>query len=434
MSVRAPLFVGFRTLFGARTGGKVTRHLIGAVLGVGFSLIPLIVVMEVSGGMIEGITRRFIEIGSYHLQMKNFSDYPESAMDETLSRVREVEGVRRAYEVVFGEGLVYSKEGRTGVSLRGLPEDYYEEDGMVRKFLSFSDGSFSLEGGRSALLSEEVARKLDVGAGDTIKLLTAKTMPGRAPVLRPSTFVVEGVFSTGYYELDALSLYIRADKAKQLFAEPSDRVIAVKTDDPYGGIEKLAAKLRSAVSADWYVFTWYSLEKPMLESFKTTRNLLIFIMIIIVVVASFNISSSMIMLVLEKEPEIAILKSTGTHPRDIVRSFLSTGFFIGLSGMILGISIGLMMAVNINGLIEGIESIINGAAALIRAPFAAGELSAEGITVFDENYYLEEIPIRIRFFEVFGAGAFTMLVALSASYFPAKRAGKVRPLDILRKH
>ncbi len=434
MRLAGPLFIGFRTLFGSRTGGKVTRHLIGAVLGVGFSLIPLIVVMEVSGGMIEGITRRFIEIGSYHLQLKNYSDFPDEAMEETLSRVREIDEVERAYEVVFGEGLVYSPTGRTGVSIRGLPEDYYRSDPMIREFLSFSDGSFDLGDGRDALISSEVARKLGVEVGDKVKLLTAKTMPGRKPILRPSTFTVRGVFSTGYYELDALSLYIRADKAERLFTEPSDRVVAVKTVNPYGQIERIASRIRSTVSADWYVFTWYGLEKPMLESFRTTRNLLIFIMIIIVIVASFNISSSMIMLVLEKEPEIAILKSTGVHPRDIVRAFMATGFFIGLSGMLIGLAVGLTVAVNINGVIEGIETLINIGAAFGRSMLGAETSGSAGITVFNENYYLEEIPIRLRLYEVFAAGAFTLLVALVATYLPARRAGKVRPLDILRKH
>ncbi|MFP4178504.1 MAG: ABC transporter permease [Spirochaetaceae bacterium] len=434
MKTSGPLFLGFRMLFGSRAGKKVKRHLIGAILGVGFSLIPLILVIEVSGGMIEGITRRFIEIGSYHLQLKSYSDYDEEEIDGTLARIEEVEEVERAFEAVFGEGLIYSPTGRTGVSIRGLPEDFYERDGKVQEFLSFEEGSFDLSAGRNALVSGEVARKLEVSVGDTVRLLTAKTMPGRSPVLRPSTFTVAGVFSTGYYELDALSMYLHVEQGKRLFNTPSDRVIAVKTDDPYQNIEKTAGRIQSAMPPDWYVYTWYGMERAMLESFKTTRNLLIFIMIIIVIVASFNISSSMIMLVLEKEPEIAILKSTGVHPKDIVYSFLSTGVFIGLTGMLIGITAGLALAVNINPLIDGLETVINTAAGAWGSFFDPEAGGFEGITVFDENYYLEEIPIRLRFIEIFGAGVFTLLVTSAAAYFPARRAGSIRPLDILRKH
>lgn len=434
MNLGGPFFIGFRTLFGSRMSGKVTRHLIGAVLGIGFSLIPLIVVMEVSGGMIEGITRRFIEIGSYHLQIKNFSATDASDRGETIEKVEEVRGVNRAFEVVFGEGLVYSPNGRTGVSVRGLPEDYYSADRKVREYLDIHSGGFDLEAEENVLVSKEVARKLDVSVGEKIKLLTAKSMPGRTPILRPSTFRVSGVFSTGYYELDALSIYVHKSAAKRLFTSSSSTVVGVKIDKPYAGIHRVASDIRSVTSSDWYVYTWYSLERPMLESFKTTRNLLIFIMIIIIVVASFNISSSMIMLVVEKEPEIAILKSTGVHPRDIIRSFLATGFFIGVTGMIFGLSLGLAIAVNINPLIDGLEVFINGVADFSRFLLGLEAKSAEGITVFDESYYLEEIPIRLQLKEVFGAGFFTVLVAIVATYIPARKAGSLRPLDILRKY
>jgi lipoprotein-releasing system permease protein len=432
MGLSGPLFLGFRTLFGSKAGGTVTRHLIGAVLGVGFSLIPLIVVLEVSGGMIEGITRRFIEVGSYHLQLKSYAKMADGDIQNTIDRVRSITGVERTFEVVFGEGLVYSPVGRTGVSIRSVPEDYYRDDPMLQEYLSFSGGSFDLDGPRKALLSEEVARKLGVSAGDRVKLLTAKTMPGRKPILRPSNFLVTGVFSTGYYELDSLSMYISMEKGRALFSESSDRIIAVKTDDPYRKVNRIAADIRSAVSADWYVYTWYNLEKPMLESFKTTRNLLIFIMIIIVIVASFNISSSMIMLLLDKEPEIAVLKSTGVHPKDIVRSFIATGFFIGLTGMLLGMGLGLTLAVNINGIISGLEGAINGIAVFVSRAFGDGAIGE--ITIFDENYYLEKIPIRLQFIEIFSAGFFTLMVAVGASFFPARRAGRIRPLDILRRH
>lgn len=435
MRESAPAYLGFRMLFGSRASHKTTKHLIGAILGIGLSLVPLITVIQVSGGMIEGITRRFIEIGSYHLQVKSYSPLEESARTEALRRIAATEGVERAFPVVFGEGLVYSPAGKTGVSVRSLPADYYRNDPGISEYLSIEAGSFQLESRQDAMLSAQVAEQLSVKVGDRIRLLTAKPMPGRAPILRPTFFTVKGIFSTGYYELDALSMYIPLATGRVLFNEPGSFTIGVKISNPYQNAGAIAQELLQGLSNDWYVYTWYSLERPMLDSFRTTRNLLIFVMVLIVLVATVNISSSMIMLVLEKEPEIAMLKSVGVTPGTITKSFLYTGIWLGTVATVVGISVGLLAAVNINALLTGLEHSLNSLNQLWRvlfAPLYEGEI--ERIKVFDESFYLETIPIRLRFIEVFLTGAGAMLASTLAAYFPARRAGKIKPLEILRKH
>ncbi len=435
MRESAPVYLGFRMLFGSRASNKTTKHLIGAILGIGLSLVPLITVIQVSGGMIEGITRRFIEIGSYHLQVKTYSPVDESVRSEALQTIGDTEGVRNAFPVVFGEGLVYSQNGKTGVSVRSLPADYYRSDPGITEYLSVEAGEFRLEARQDAMLSAQVAEKLGVEVGDRIRLLTAKPMPGRAPILRPSFFTVTGIFSTGYYELDALSMYIPLATGKVLFNEPGSYTIGVKIEEPYQNAGATAKQLLQQLSNDWYVYTWYSLERPMLDSFRTTRNLLIFVMALIVLVATVNISSSMIMLVLEKEPEIAMLKSVGVSPGTITKSFLYTGIWLGTVATVVGVSVGLAAAVNINGLLTGLEQGLNLLSHLFRmlfSPLLEGEM--EQIKVFDESFYLETIPIRLRFIEIFLTGAGAMLAATLAAYFPARRAGKIKPLEILRKH
>ncbi len=429
------VFLGFRMLFRSHASQKTTRHLIGAILGIGFSIVPLITVMEVSGGMIEGITRRFIEIGSYHLQIKSYSPHTPQEIEEVLETVSSFPRVERSFPVVFGEGLVYSPEAKTGVSVRSLPEDYYRNDGGLRRYLTIESGRFSLTERDDALLSREVADLLQVDTGDRIRLLTARSMPGRAPILRPTAFTVRGIFSTGYYELDALSMYIPLITGKVLFDEAGSLVIGVKVDEPYNGIERLARELTAVLPQGWFVYTWYSLERPMLESFNTTRNLLIFIMVLIVAVAAVNISSSMIMLVIEKEPEIAMLKSMGVSPARISSAFMYTGFFIGITAVLFGITIGLLTAVNINEVLSGIEAIAGWTTALFRHLFLPGAMdTAAALEIFDRSYYLETIPIRISFIDVFGTAAGTLILATAAAFFPARRAGRIKPLEILRKH
>lgn len=418
------VFLGFRMLFRSHASRKTTRHLVGAIIGIGLSLVPLITVLEVSGGMIEGITRRFIEIGSYHMQIRNYSPYNKDEADHVLSLVAAHEEVKRCFPVIFGEGLVYSPGAKTGVSVRSLPPDYYSSDEDLQTFLSIDSGEFRLDDQSDALLSKEVAGLLDVEIGDRVRLLTARTMPGRAPILRPTMFTVRGIFSTGYYELDSLSMYIPLVAGEVLFNEAGSRILGVKVADPYGNIESVAKELQSALPNGWFISTWYRLERSMLESFQSTRNILIFIMVLIVIVAAMNISSSMIMLVMEKEPEIAMMKSMGVRPSSIRRAFLYTGLFIGLTSVATGITFGLLVAVNINELIRGLEFFIN----WITGPFT------NSVQLFDRSYYLEQIPIRINLIDVCGTAMGTLLLSAAAAYFPARRAGSVKPVEILRKH
>jgi len=431
----ASLFLGFRMLFTAGASQKATRHLIGAILGIALSLVPLITVIEVSGGMIEGITRRFIEIGSYHLQIKSYSPVDREDTDRMLETVLRHPDVIRTHKVILGEGLIYSQEGKTGVSVRSLTEDYYRSDSMIRKYLQIEEGSFDLTDPRNALLSEEVAEKLKVRVGERIRLLTARAVPGRAPILRPSVFTVRGIFSTGYYELDALSMYIPFGTGELLFQEPGSFVLGVKTAQPYEGINRTASQIAAELEGKWMVYTWYGMERPTLESFNTTRNLLIFVMALIVAVAAVNISSSMIMLVLEKEPEIAMLKSMGVGADLITRSFVYTGFFIGFAAVLLGVAVGLTVAININGMIDGLETgsiLVLRLISVITEPLGASV--GDRIPIFNESYYLETIPIRIEFFEIFLTAMGTLAIATAAAYFPARRAGRLKPLEILRKH
>jgi len=429
------VFLGFRMLFRSHASRKTTRHLVGAVIGIGFSIVPLIAVIEVSGGMIEGITRRFIEIGSYHLQIKSYSPHTQEEVQKVLKTVSSIPRVERSFPVIFGEGLVYSPEAKTGVSVRSLPEDYYRNDEGLRRYLSIESGSFTLADRDDALLSREVADMLQVEPGDRVRLLTARSVPGRAPILRPTVFTVRGIFSTGYYELDALSMYIPLRTGEILFEEAGSLVLGVKVDNPYDDIDRLARDLTTLLPQGWFVYTWYSLERPMLESFNTTRNLLIFIMVLIVAVAAVNISSSMIMLVIEKEPEIAMLKSMGVSPARISSAFMYTGFFIGITAVLFGITLGLLAAVNINELLSGIEAVAGWTTAMFRTLFIPGSPDISvSMEIFDRSYYLETIPIRINFIDVFGTAAGTLVLATGAAFFPARRAGRIKPLEILRKH
>jgi len=173
----------------------------------------------------------------------------------------------------------------------------------------------------------------------------------------------------------------------------------------------------------------------MYKTFETTKNLLLFIMILIVLVASVNISSALVMLVIEKNHEIAILKSTGASPAGITRAFVATGFVIGAVGTAGGMGLGLLAAVNINAVIAGLQWLINAVVALwqlVLSPFV--HESAIHVTLLSTSYYLDRIPIRLDWQDLGVIAFLSIFLSTVAAWFPARRAGAIRPIEVMRRY
>jgi lipoprotein-releasing system permease protein len=442
-----PLYLGLRNLLGRRR--RLSPHLLGSILGIALSLVPLIVVMEVADGMIEGITRRYLEVGTYHAQVLLPMAGTEALLAEAAA-LRSQPGVRYALVEQQGLGLASGPKGRSAVTIRAVPAELYAQDEGFRRYFRLEAGSFDLASAGSLLLGRELAGRLGVGVGDRLRLLTLRgngrdsAIPGdrgtsavRAsgrglPLV--SSFTVRGIFSTGYQELDKLWVYVSLASAGRLLGENGgERFIGLKLDDPFRGLERRLSRLRLPEQAQ--VYSWYQLEKASYKSFQTTRALLLFIMALIVAVAAVNVSSSLVMVVLEKTQEIAMLKALGAGPWEIGLAFTVTAAATGLAGTVLGLALGAMVAVNINALLAGLEWILNlgGRAAFFLLSALLPLPQPPPLRLFNPEFYLERIPITLSFRELAAVAAATMLLAVLAAWLPARRAGAIRPLEILRR-
>lgn len=437
MRLRFVLSVCFR--FFTREWKQRTEHkqLRNAVLGIALSLVPLILVQEVANGMIEGITRRYLEIGSFHLQVKHYGEPKRDAVQSLESQIMEIGHINHVTPIKQGLGLVYSQEKKQGVTLRGIPNKVYDTDKGFQSYFEIKEGRFDLTEDDSILISRETAETLKLSLGDEVKLITAKTIPGRPPILRPSTYRITGIFTTGYFELDKLSLYISHNQGWRVFTGKGSFFFGIKIDNPYSPqqLESVREEIQKVLPQDWYVYTWRELEGNMYQSLEMTKRILLFIMAMIVVVASVTISSSLIMLVMEKQEEIAIMKSIGAKPGEITLVFLLSGGICGFAGAVLGTLAGLLLSVNINEAVSLLEKGINGVLQGVNYflyPFIE-EPSSE-FRLLDPSYYLTDIPLRLYWPEIAGAMAFTILLSVAAASIPAAKAGNTRPLEILRKH
>jgi lipoprotein-releasing system permease protein len=207
--------------------------------------------------------------------------------------------------------------------------------------------------------------------------------------------------------------------------ELSSSYLTVKIDDPYRDADRMSFRIAAALGPGYGVYTWKDLQRSQYSSYESTRQMLLFIMALIVIVAAVNVSSATSMLVIERQRDIAVLKAAGASPRDTGGIFLWGSFLTGLSGAIVGITLGLLLGSFINPIIRGIEKALSFFSAL----FHQGE-----VKILDPGFYLETIPVIIDWSAVFLIGLFTVLCSIIASWIPARRAGKLKPLDLLRKY
>jgi lipoprotein-releasing system permease protein len=462
--------VALRFLFGRRNdpGSRnyTFRRIRGGVLGIALSLIPLVVVFVVANGMISGITVRFLETGTYHLQLVARGDSDLESMEILSGDIRMMPGVRSAYPEIQGLALLAGGRGHNGVQIRGIDPAMRENDPGFQRYMELIDGDFDLSEGRSLLIGEYLAAQLELAPGDPVRIITTQSDRSSRSLPRVSRFTVAGVVSSGYRELDSLWVFMSASDALRIIPPGEAReIIGVKIEDPFsvepaagdlgfvniagaesGGASGMAGEdvsevsespilsdIREIIDQNWRVYSWFDLERSQYMSFITTRNLLLFIMVLIVLVAAVNISAAMIMLVLEKQEEIAMLKALGWGRGPILRVFILAGGMTGTIGTLIGLSLGTLAAYNVNLIIALIESAINAVGYVSTVLFSP----AEGyipLQLFNPDFYLSSIPVEVKIGDLAIMAGVSVLLSLIMSLLPARRAVKLRPLELLHRH
>jgi len=414
---RVSLFIALRYLWGrAHEGG---RYLRGAAAGIAVSLIPIIVTLIVADGMIRGITDRYLELGTGHLQIFNL-EYNEEAINSIL----EIEGVRGVWPEQRGMGVLAGKSGKTGVTVRAIESSFWDDKGSAA-FLKILDGEHKPQTERDIVLGETLAGNIGAGIGDSVRLMTVRTGEGGRLSPRSAAFTVKGIISCGYNELDALWCITSWEGGNRVFSnDQTSSSLIIKIDDPYRKADDFSWELFVRLGSTSSIYTWKELLRSQYSSYESTRQLLLFIMALIVIVAAVNVSSATSMLVLERQKDIAVLKVSGANVKGVTGVFLWGSFLTGFAGGITGVTLGLLIGCNINILIRSLEKFLS---------FISGLFKGEEVKILDPGFYLETIPIIVDWNMVFLIFLFAILCSILASWIPARRAGKLKPMELLRK-
>jgi lipoprotein-releasing system permease protein len=406
-------------------GNKGNRYLLGAALGIALSLIPIMVTMIVADGMIRGITDRFLELGTGHLQIWARPPLEDaSVLSAALDADAQTGGLTGIWREMDGIGVILSTAGKTGTSIRAVEPSFWQNEGS-RRYLSVIDGSGLIEADNEIMLGEDLAREVGAVVGGPLRLMTLRVAEDGRTIPRTTLFTVKGIVSSGYHELDALWCIVSYNAGSRILSKEISRdFLVVKIDEPYDRADETAFDISFKLGGLAAVYTWRELQIAQYSSYESTRQMLMLIMALIVLVAAVNVSSAVSMLVIERQRDIAVLKSVGTSSSETRRIFLWCSLLTGLSGAIPGLALGLVIGCNINGIIRGFETVLS---------FASSLLRGGAVKILDPGFYLQEIPVIIDWKGVALIGCLTVLCSVASSVFCANRAGKSRPLDLLRK-
>jgi len=396
-----PLFISLRYLKGKK-GGLSFGSLI-SISGVAVGVMALIVVISVISGFHEDLQKKILGTQAHAVVLSysgGISDY-RNIMD-FLNKKKEVQACS---PFVMGQVLVSSGKRSHGVYIRGIIPEYDKNTTEVFKHIKYKYENYTNL--PWIIIGKELANVLGILPGDTITVISpAGTIGPLGIIPKVKQFVVTGIFEIGMFEYDA-NLAITDLKTAQDFFEYGDRVtgIQLKLKDIYRA-DIVSQKITRELGGDFYVKDWMQMNRNLFSALRLEKFAMFVILILIVLVASFNIISMLMVNVTEKQRDIAILKSMGATDNLIKFIFMSQGFIIGLIGTFIGLAGGLTLC-------EVIKSYD-----IVKLPA--------------DVYYLSKLPVKVKILDILLISVSALLISLISTIYPAHRASKINPVEILR--
>jgi lipoprotein-releasing system permease protein len=407
-------FIGLRYLRASPKRGSVSLIAGIAILGLALGVAVLIVVLSVMNGFEEVLRTRILSLTAHATISATNGRMPDWRADR--AKLAHFPGVKGAAPYIEEQGMLIHGDKSSGVLLRGiLPGD---ERQVVDLAPHLASGRLTdLVAGRyRVILGSALAEELGAKVGDRVVLLVALgdvTPVGVIPRMR--AFEVTGILSIGMYEYDRrIAIVAMQDAARLLRMGDDVSGIRLNLADMYAA-PRVSRDAAIALGGEGLeIQDWTNEHANFFRSISITKRILFFILSLMVAVAAFNIVSTMVMVVKDKRRDIAILRTFGSSPRSILAVFVVQGSLIGMLGIGGGVLIGVLIAVNLQDLVHGLESIV-------------------GFKFLDARvYFMSDLPARVRTADVLRICGFAFVLACLSTLYPAARAARLLPAESLR--
>jgi lipoprotein-releasing system permease protein len=407
------LFVGLRYTRAKRRNHFISFISLISMSGIALGVAALIVVLSVMNGFQKELRTRILGVAS-HIQLSGgggeMGNWPKVAEQSARHPA-----VLAAAPYVSAQGMLSFDQTVRGVLVRGVLPDLEEKVADFNRHMHGGNMQALKPGEFGVVLGGELARALQVHAGDKVTLIAPQGLVTPAAILpRLKQFKVVGVFEVGMYEYDSGLALIHLADAQALY-RMDDRVsgVRLKIEDLFQA-QRVSRELLQLVDADVYISDWTRSHANFFRAVQIEKNVMFIILLLIVAVAAFNIVSTLVMAVTDKESDIAILRTLGASPRSIMQIFIVQGALIGAIGLALGVAGGVALALNVDVVVPFIEK-------LIGTQFLAKEV-----------YYISELPSDLQWRDVATIASVSFVLTLLATLYPSWRASRVNPAEALR--
>ncbi len=413
MSRSFEYWVGSRYVRSRSSNGFVSLISAISMLGIAIAVTVLILVLSVVNGFERELKDRLLAMTA-HASIESTDG--KMADWESLAKVADDNPrVSATAPFIEGQGLLVFGEQLSGVEIRGIDpvaEDAVSGVGdtmLEGELASLQPGSFNI------VLGVELAKALKVGVGEKVTATLAEGIVTPAGVVpRTKRFVVSGLYRVGMYEFDRRLAFINLADAQRLYRKKGVvtgvRLAVTEIYEAPAIVREVALENGAVV----LVSDWTRRHVNFFRSIQITKSILFVILMLVVAVAAFNIVSTLVMVVKDKQPDIAIMRTIGARPMSILKIFVTQGSVIGIVGTLAGVFFGVLLATNLESIVGSFESVFG-------IKFLAADV-----------YFISDLPSELRISDVLRIAAIALALALVSTVYPAWVAARTAPAEALR--
>ncbi|HTY25197.1 MAG TPA: lipoprotein-releasing ABC transporter permease subunit [Desulfomonilaceae bacterium] len=409
MNLPFEIVIGLRYLKAKRKQAFISVISAFSVLGVMLGVMTLIIVLGVMNGFERDLKEKILGTVS-HLVVMSHSNRSVTGWSSLMGRIEDFNGVKATTPYIYGQAMLSTRGKVRGVIVRGIDPrtaskvislPRYLSQGSIDDLLPTPDGSVGI------IIGKELAALNSLRMGDVVQLISPqgkRTPIGAIP--RVQNFRIVGIFKSGMYEFDANLVYMDLGEAQKFF-EMGEGVTGIEVNlaDIYSA-PKLGSRIESTLGTPFWTRTWKEMYRNLFSALKLEKMAMFIILTFIVLVAAFNIIIALIMLVMEKSRDIAILKALGATSERIMRIFVVQGMLVGVVGTFLGALAG-----------------VAGATILARYPI---------IELPEEIYTIPTLPVSVEVTDVLIVCGVALAICFLATIYPSLRAARLEPVEALR--